>query len=181
MRMFAKFVLAGIAAGFLLFVYDMARQYLRGRPEPTLRVELKDTEKVKTVISPSRIESLERTRDGTVRHTAEPNYHHGTEVVVNKDGSTKVLQKTRGFSNDFGLSLAWRSIGVANEFVYYKNLSVLGGSQFINLKTQRPQLNLWLGIGYRLTPKKFNNVSVYTGIDTDRRVTVGLFLRLGNS
>lgn len=122
------------------------------------------------------------TRDSTgktlLHITAD--YGHGSTVVVKKDGTVDVKPKTFGIPNDLGLSTDFRAVGVANEFAYYKRCSVLGGSHFINLKTKELQFNLFIGIGYRLEWKKVNNVTLYTGVDTDKRIFAGLFLRVGN-
>lgn len=131
------------------------------------------------VTTPNKITSVVKKGGETVRKTV-PNYGHGTTINV-KNGEVKVTPNSFGLPNDFGLTTTFRTIGVGTEFLYYKRLSILGGSQFLNLKTQRPQLNLWVGVGYRLPWAKLNNISIYSGINTDKEATAGLFLRLGNS
>ena len=112
---------------------------------------------------------------------ADRTFRRGGDVIIRKDGEVEVKPKVFGLPNDFGLSTDFRSVGVATEFLYYKDLSLLGGSHFINMKTHDLQLNLFVAVGYSLPWPKFNNVVVYTGVDTDRKVTAGLFLRLGAS
>ncbi len=167
---------------FLGCVFTFYKACTRNAVRPSTALTLKEDEKLHVRVGPSHIESLERTVDGkeTVRKD-EPNYHHGTEIVVKEDGSMKVIQKTQGFSKDFGLSITPYTIGMAHELYYYKDLSILAGSQFINLRTKQPWIHFWMGLGYRIPYPMLNNVSVYTGFDTERKVIVGIFLRLGNS
>ena len=181
MTKFANFVVAGILVVATLIGVDMLRDWLGGKDQPGSTITLSPNDQHKTRISPHKIESVTRTNDGKIKRVTQPYYGHGGDVIVKKNGSVKVIQKTMGFSNDFGVTLQHQSVGVANEFFYYKRLSVLGGSQFIDIRNGNLQLNLWVGLGYRFAHRKFSNLSVYTGFDTDRRVIAGLFLRLGNS
>lgn len=182
MTVFAKFVIGGIVASALLVAYGVLRDHLMGRPEPTMDVKLGANDNTKVVVNPGKIETIER-KHGTdeIVYRTQPDYGHGVEILVPIEGDVKVLPKTRGFSNDFGVTWQPKSVGVANEFFWYKQLSVLGGSQFIDIRNGDLRVNLWVGLGYRFSHKKLSNLSVYTNIDTDRRVNVGLFLRMGNS
>ncbi len=176
-----KLTIIGLAVGLIAFAFFIIKGCSKNATAPSPTITLAPDATHHTVVGPTRIETLERVKgtDEVVRKDVV-NYHHGVEFEVKKDGSIKVIQNTQGFSNDFGLTLGWKNIGVGNEFFYWRNISVLGGSQFINLSTQRLQLNLWVGVGYRFSHPKFNNVSVYGGFDTDRHVIGGLFLRLGS-
>lgn len=167
--------------GAIVLVVIVGSYFRRGKV-PTDAVTLKPNEAGKVTVTPSQIINTQRDKiTGETHVTITPNYGHGTTTVVDKNGTVTVKGKEVGVSNDFGLSLQYDSIGVADEFFYWRRLSLIGGSNFINFRTQKPQLNLWVGVGYRLPFTKLNNLSLYSGIDTARHAIVGLFLRLGNS
>lgn len=153
--------------------------YLKIDPRATT---LAPNETSKVTITPSTIVHTTRDRLSGETHTEiNTNYGHGVTVVTKNDGTTEYRSKDLGFGNDFALSTDFKAVGVADEFFYYKQLSLVGGSHFINLRDSRLQLNLFVGLGYRLPMAKLNNVSAFVGFDTDRRAMVGLYLRLGNS
>lgn len=144
--------------------------------------DLAYNETSKVTVTPSTIVHTTRDRLSGETHTKiNTNYGHGYTVTTRTDGTTIVRSKDLGFGNDFALSTDFKSIGIADEFFYYKSLSLVGGSHFISLRDSRLQMNLFVGLGYRLPVAKLNNVSAFVGFDTDRRAVLGLYLRLGNS
>lgn len=168
--------------GVLVGVGAVVALLLKPDPIPQDATTLKPNENQKITTTTTRIINTKRdptTGTNIVRTT--PNYGHGTTTTIKKDGTTEVTSDQFGFSEDFGLSTDFRKVGVGVEFIYWRRLSLLGGSHFLDLKKQQPVLNLWVGIGYRLPWAKVNNLSIYTGIDTDKRAFVGLFLRMGSS
>ena len=168
--------------GVLVGVGAVVALLLKPDPSPQDATTLKPNENQKITTTTTRIINTKRdptTGTNIVRTT--PNYGHGTTTTIKKDGTTEVTSDQFGFSEDFGLSTDFRKVGVGVEFIYWRRLSLLGGSHFLDLKKQQPVLNLWVGIGYRLPWAKVNNLSIYTGIDTDKRAFVGLFLRMGSS
>lgn len=150
---------------------------------PKDALTLKPNEQAKVTLLSNKIVKTKRNIvTGKTDSIIVPNYGHGSTVVVKKDGSVDVKAKEFGlFDNDFGLSTDFRSIGVATELMYWRRLSLLGGSHFINLKDSSLQLNLFVAAGYRLPFAKLNNFSTYVGMDTDRKIIFGLFLRFGSN
>lgn len=167
-------IVGALALGLLFF---------KPEPVPMDAVTLKPNEKQKITITPHQIiNTREDKLSGKVESTIIPNYGHGTTTVIKKDGSVTVKAKEFGYlENDFGLSTDFRNAGVATELVYWRRLSWLGGTHFINLRDGALKLHLFTAIGYRLPVSKLNNVSIYTGIDTDRKMIFGMYLRFGNS
>lgn len=173
-----RYKIVGVAALLL----TLRSCFLADLPPNKDALTLRPDEQAKVMLLPNNTVSTKRDKvTGKTTSKVEPNYGHGSMVVVKKDGSVEVKVNKFGFSNDFGLSTDFRSIGVANEFVYWRRLSVVGGLHFINLKTQQLQLNLFAGVGYRLPWAKLNNLTTYVAIDTDRKIFGGVFLRFGNS
>jgi hypothetical protein len=148
----------------------------------TVTLTLKDDERIHTRVDGARIESLERVVGSSeIVHTDVPNYHHGFDITILKDGSTKVIQKTHGFSSDFGLSTDFKRIGVAWEPYYYKDFHALLGAHFIKLGNAELDLDGYVALAYRLPYQKVNNVSLYGGYDTYNHIIGGVFVRLGSS
>lgn len=114
-----------------------------------------------------------------------PNYGHGSDTVVNKDGSIKVVARSFGVGYQPGLSLDSKGMGLALEFLYYKRLDLLGGVQFLdwpNVGETGTQLvcNPFIAIGYRIPVDEINNISLYGGINARQQLIAGLYLRFGN-
>lgn len=147
----------------------------------SLSVKLpKDTD-VLIVTKPSKIVVARRNPDATVSVTEVNEYGHGSKTEVKHNGEVVVKPITYGWSNDIGLSIGHDSIGVGHEFFYWRRLTVMGSSNFINFKTGELQLDLALGIGYRLPIRKLNNLSIFTSVNTEGKVVTRLFVRFGNS
>lgn len=171
-----------VGAGLLLVV-GLGLFYFRPDDVSPDAVTLKPDEVQKVTITPHQIVNTRKDKlTGEIKVDRKPNYGHGVVTVIKKDGTVTVKAKEFGFfENDFGLSTDFRRIGVATELMYWRRLSWLGGSHFINLKSGKPELHLFTAVGYRLPISKMNNVSLYTGIDTERKVIFGAYLRFGNS
>lgn len=112
--------------------------------------------------------------------TTVPNYGHGTRIVRTND-VLSVAPVVYGLSFDPGFSTDFTRLGLGLEIGYYKRLGLLVGSNFWQMSRQRFDPTFFIGVGYRLPLRKLSNLSVYTGIDNRKTVTLGLFLRLGNS
>lgn len=113
--------------------------------------------------------------------TAVPEWGHGSTTIVSKSGDVQVKPRQFGVPFDFGVSSDFQSLGVGTEVMYWKQLDIIGGVHFIDLRSSRLVFDAYVAIGYRLPYKKLSNLSVFAGVDTERHAIIGLFLRLGNS
>lgn len=175
-------LIAAITTALVIGVFFWIRSCAKPSTIPTNATNLAPNETSKVTVTPNTIVHTTRDRLNGETHTEiDTNYGHGVTVITKNDGTTEYRSKDLGFGNDFALSTDFKGIGIADEFFYYKQFSLVGGSHFINLRDSRLQLNLFVGVGYRLPIVKLNNISTFLGFDTDRHAVIGMYLRLGNS
>ena len=148
---------------------------------PSTVLTLAPNEDAHTRVGGAQIETLERTEDGKeIERIIEPNYHHGVDFEIKKDGTINTVVKTHGFSTAFGLSTDFYRIGGAWEPYFWHDFHGLIGFHFFNLRTDKLNLNAYGALAYRLPFTAVNNFSTYIGYDTDRHIVGGVFLRFGS-
>ena len=109
-----------------------------------------------------------------------PDFGHG--YVIKKVGTkTTIAPKVYGMPFDIGLSVAVGSglqLYLTTEIFYYRHFELLagvGGQYNLN----RPIA--MTAFGYRLPWKRVDNLSVFTGVNTQKAIIAGLYIRFGSN
>lgn len=151
------------------------------RFDPT-RVTLKPDEQVRIDIRPG--SNTKQQRVGNTDKTTLtfiPDYGHGYVVTQPTGKPVEIKPRQIGFPLDIGLSTDFRRVGVAVEFFYFRRLDLIGGTHFADTRYHNLEFNLYVAAGYRIPWRKLSNLSVFIGVDTNRKVIGGVFHRFGNS
>lgn len=131
-------------------------------------------------ITPTEVKLITRTGNNKIDTKTVPNYGHGVEVVKHGDTVTYSPVIT-GWSVTPGFSTDFNRVGLSMELGFYKRFSFIVGSNFFNLRTQSWDVRIHGGIGYRLPWGYVDNISIYSGIDSSKQATIGVFLRFGGN
>jgi len=112
-----------------------------------------------------------------------PDFGHGY-TIKQSSGPKKtvtITPKVSGFPFDIGLSAAvgkGTQLYLTTEIFYYRHFELLagiGGQYNLN----RPVA--MTGLGYRLPWKRVDNISVFTGVNTEKNIIAGVYLRFGSN
>lgn len=117
---------------------------------------------------------------GKTERLSMPNYGHGIDIVQ-RGGVVTYKPITHGWLLTPGFSTDFQRVGLSIEIGFYKRLSLIAGSNFFNLHTQRWDVRFHGGIAYRLPWGALDNISVYSGISSTGHITGGVFLRFGGN
>jgi hypothetical protein len=112
-----------------------------------------------------------------------PNFGHGYTLKQSSGFKHTLIitPKAIGFPFDIGLSIAIGSgiqLYLTTEMFYYRHfelLAGLGGQYHLN----RPVA--MAALGYRLPWQRVDNISLFTGINTEKAIIAGLYLRFGSN
>ena len=109
-----------------------------------------------------------------------PDYGHGYQIK--KVGTkTIITPKVYGMPFDIGLSAAVGSgfqLYLTTEIFYYRHFELLagvGGQYNLNRPVAMGAL------GYRLPWQRLNNISVFVGVNTEKNILAGVYLRFGSN
>lgn len=101
-------------------------------------------------------------------------------ISIDKDGTTIVTARTKGFTFEPGVSVGEAEIiraGVDVQWYFYKRFGVLSGLS-LNLDRYEPRFSLYTGINYLPKSKYTQNTSFFIAYDTRRNIYFGIRIQL---
>lgn len=109
-----------------------------------------------------------------------PDYGHG--VVYKKAGNTLVVTpRVTGFPFDIGIASAFGGglqTYITTEIFFYRHFELLGG---LGGQYGLRYPVAMAGMGYRLPWKRLDNVSLFTGLNTQKNIISGIYWRFGSN
>lgn len=181
-----KWTQRGVLAILLVIFAFIAKDYITPfiPRTPTGDERLKDDEKGKVIVSPNGDVSRtirKKKKDGTTEQvTYRDTGGRDTEVIVNNDGSFRVIQRTHGFIFEPGVGVGFDGkplFCLDTQFYFVRNVGIVGGVAMPMDSFRGDNLRLYVAGSYRLPFKAFRNTSVYAGYNTKKEIQFGARVR----
>lgn len=178
-----KWIQRGVLAILLVVFAVIIKDYLSPLipRTPTKDERLEDGQKEKIRISPDGDVSRttrRKKKDGTTEQvTRRDTGGKGTEIIVNDDGSFRVVQRTHGFIFEPGVGVGFDGdplFCLDTQFYFMRNLGVVGGVSIPMKSLRTDKLALYVAGSYRLPFKAFRNTSAYVGYNTKKEFQFGV-------
>lgn len=181
-----KWIKRGLLAALLVVFAVMLKGYLLPLipSKPVGDERLKDDETAKVIVTPAG--DVARTvrkkkKDGTTEQvTHRDTGARDTEVILNNDGSFRVVQRTHGFIFEPGVGAGFDGdplFCLDAQFYFARNVGLVGGVAVPMDSFRGRDLRVYVAGSYRLPFKAFRNTSIYAGYNTKSEMQFGVRVR----